>query len=150
MKFPPGWDHNASKNRGGVGTATTSASASAGDLARWKSSSSLTSMQTLQTSPATAGLPFSTTHLPSHEGGGEGSLEDLNVVRKTRMEKIKRRVEQVKKGEWEWEHERRAWAPLTTVMDPLITRTQWVIFVRSAAVSLVLSAIVACATLAVP
>jgi hypothetical protein len=79
-------------------------------------------------------------------------VEDVDVVRKTRMEKIKRRVEQVKKGEWEWEweHERRAWAPLTTVMDPLITRTQWVIFVRSAAVSLVLSAIVACATLAVP
>ncbi|CAG8576831.1 7303_t:CDS:2, partial [Acaulospora colombiana] len=149
MKFPPGWDHEQSRNRQlGLGTVTTSASTSAGDLARWKSASSFTSMQT------TTELPRHSARPPphSHEQGEGESMEDVDVETKegvepkSRMEKAKQKVE----GWWGLDPDRTMLAPLTAVMDPVITRIQWVIFMRSAAVALVLSVIVACASLAVP
>ncbi|PVF92124.1 hypothetical protein CPB86DRAFT_238802 [Serendipita vermifera] len=88
----------------------------------------------------------------SASGSVEGSMEDVDVdvetieksAPKSRMEKVKRGV-----SVWGLDTDRTMLAPLTAVSDPVITRTQWVIFMRSAAVALVLSLIVACASLAV-
>jgi len=78
----------------------------------------------------------------------EAVSSSVNVTASSSTSHIRRKINQIKG--WEWNKERAVFSPLTKVLDPVITRTQWEIVMRSALVALVISIVVACASLGIP
>jgi hypothetical protein len=61
---------------------------------------------------------------------------------------LRRKLEAVKS--WEWNKERTVFAPLTKVLDPVITRLQWEVVMRSCLVALAISLVVGIGSLGLP
>ncbi|KIM32050.1 hypothetical protein M408DRAFT_15021 [Serendipita vermifera MAFF 305830] len=52
--------------------------------------------------------------------------------------------------QWEWNKERAVFSPLTRVLDPIVTRVQWEIVMRSSLFALVISLVIALGSLGLP
>jgi hypothetical protein len=61
---------------------------------------------------------------------------------------LRRKLEAVKG--WEWDKERTVFAPLTKVLDPVITRSQWEIVMRSCLLALAFSLVIGLGSLGLP
>jgi hypothetical protein len=78
----------------------------------------------------------------------EALSSSVNVTTNSSTSHIRRKVNQIK--DWEWNKERTVFSPLTKVLDPIVTRTQWEIVMRSALLALVISIVVGCGSLGLP
>lgn len=61
---------------------------------------------------------------------------------------LRQKYESVKN--WEWNKERTVFSPLTRVLDPVVTRTQWEIVMRSCLFALAISLVIALGSLGLP
>jgi hypothetical protein len=78
----------------------------------------------------------------------EAFSSSVNVTTSSSTSHLRRKMDQIKG--WEWNKERTVFSPLTKVLDPVITRTQWEIVMRSALVALVISIVIGCGSLGIP
>ncbi|KAG8802195.1 hypothetical protein FRC16_010177 [Serendipita sp. 398] len=137
----------------------------------WKTTSSKVNSNDVSTT-GTLASP-SSHYMPHHFGGGFGDIEmeeggssrvDLHSVVHSHSRRHEQEVEpQVGTGpklrrvfcgvggwSWSWSRDRTVFAPLTKVLDPVVTRTQWEIVMRSSLVALAMSLVVGCGSLALP
>jgi hypothetical protein len=78
----------------------------------------------------------------------EALSSSVNVTARSSVSHLRRKVNQIKG--WEWNKGRTVFAPLTMVLDPVITRIQWEIVMRSALLALLITIVVACSSLGIP
>lgn len=103
--------------------------------------------------PGMQGPDWKSTAFPTnaHYAGSQNTPSLSSAANTSSTERLsgwKRKVQALKN--WEWNKERTVFAPLTIVLDPIVTRTQWEIVMRSCLLALVISIGIACASLAIP
>ena len=108
-------------------------------------------------SPSTASAPFSFTAWQQQVGtqsnapygASHGSSTSTNKSTGGGGDSTMRRKYHAVKN-WEWNKERTVFSPLTSVLDPIITRTQWEIVMRSCVFALIISLVIALGSLGLP
>ena len=119
----------------------------------WKTShpTSPTSDTRLLVSPISSRATAPPTFLPYNAPNVYGSSTFTNVKvggSQNSSSALRRKLEAVKG--WEWNKERTVFAPLTKVLDPVITRLQWEIVMRSCLVALAISLVIGISSLGLP
>ena len=119
----------------------------------WKTSNptSPTSDTRLPVSPTSSRATAPPTSLPYDTPNVYGSSISTNVKTggsQNSSSALRRKLQAVKG--WEWNKERTVFAPLTKVLDPVITRSQWEIVMRSCLVALAISLVIGIGSLGLP
>ena len=112
-------------------------------IPEWKASNPISATSSRETAP-----PFSLPYGAPNVYESSTSTNAKMTVYHSSTTGLRRRINAVK--DWEWNKERTVFSPLTKVLDPIITRTQWEIVMRSCLVALAISLVVGLGSLGLP